>query len=92
MEHDAYVEVTIENIPKSALVIRKTDTATGAPLANAWFRVRYLGGTSGSGGTVIGEYATSNNGNIIITGLDAGVYICEEISAPSGYVMDTGAT
>lgn len=89
IEHDTSVEVTFENIPKSALVIRKIDSDTGAPLANAWFRVRYLGGTSGSGGTIIGEYATSSNGNIVITGLDAGTYVCEEISAPHGYVMDT---
>ena len=89
VEHDTSVEVTFENIPKSALVIRKIDSDTGAPLANAWFRVRYLGGTSGSGGTIIGEYATSSNGNIVITGLDAGTYVCEEISAPHGYVMDT---
>ena len=89
IEHDTSVEVTFENIPKSALVIRKIDSDTGAPLANAWFRVRYLGGTSGSGGTIIGEYQTSSNGNIVITGLDAGIYVCEEISAPHGYVMDT---
>ena len=89
VEHDTSVEVTFENIPKSALVIRKIDSDTGAPLANAWFRVRYLGGTSGSGGTIIGEYQTSSNGNIVITGLDAGTYVCEEISAPHGYVMDT---
>ena len=79
IEHDTTVEVTFENIPKSALVIRKIDSDTGAPLANAWFRVRYLGGTSGSGGTIIGEYATSSNGNIVITGLDAGTYVVEEI-------------
>ena len=89
VEHDTSVEVTFENIPKSALVIRKIDSDTGAPLANAWFRVRYLGGTSGSGGTIIGEYQTSSNGNIVITGLDAGTYVVEEISAPHGYVMDT---
>ncbi len=86
------MEVTFENIPKSALVIRKIDSDTGKPLANAWFRVRYLGGTSGSGGTIIGEYQTSSNGNIVITGLDAGTYVVEEISAPNGYVIDTGAT
>ena len=89
VEHDKATTVTFENIPKSALVIRKIDADTGAPLANAWFRVRYLGGTSGSGGTIIGEYQTSANGNIIVTGLDAGTYIVEEISAPHGYVMDT---
>ncbi len=89
VEHDKAVEVTFENIPKSALVIRKIDSDTGAPLANAWFRVRYLGGTSGSGGTIIGEYNTSANGNIIVTNLDAGTYIIEEINAPDGYVIDT---
>ncbi len=51
--------------------------------------MRYLGGTSGSGGTIIGEYQTSANGNIIVTGLEAGTYICEEINAPNGYVIDT---
>lgn len=89
VEHDKAVEVTFENIPKSALVIRKIDSDTGAPLANAWFRVRYLGGTSGSGGTIIGEYSTSANGNIVVTDLDAGTYIIEEINAPEGYVIDT---
>ena len=89
VEHDKAVEVTFENIPKSALVIRKIDSDTGAPLANAWFRVRYLGGTSGSGGTIIGEYNTSANGNIVVTGLDAGTYIVEEVNAPDGYVIDT---
>lgn len=89
VEHDKGSTITFENTPKSALVIRKIDAASGAPLANAWFRVRYLGGTSGSGGTIIGEYQTSANGNIIVTGLQAGTYICEEINAPNGYVMDT---
>lgn len=89
VEHDKGSTITFENIPKSALVIRKIDAASGAPLANAWFRVRYLGGTSGSGGTIIGEYQTSANGNIIVTGLEAGTYICEEINAPNGYVMNT---
>ena len=89
VEHDKGSTITFENIPKSALVIRKIDADTGAPLVNAWFRVRYLGGTSGSGGTIVGEYQTSNNGNIVITNLEAGTYVCEEISAPNGYVMDT---
>ena len=48
-------------------------------------------GTSGTGGTVIGEYHTSSNGTIVVTGLAAGTYVCEEISAPDGYVI-TDAT
>jgi len=75
VEHDKGNTITFENIPKSAPVIRKIDADTGAPLVNAWFRIRYLGGTS------IGEFNTSGNGNIIITGLEAGTYICGEINA-----------
>ena len=67
------------------------DSETGQPLEGAWFRIRYLGGTSGTGGTVIGEYCTSSNGTIVVTGLKAGTFVCEEISAPDGYVI-TGAT
>ena len=89
VEHDKTATVTFENIPKSALIIRKIDSDTGKPLASAWFRVRYLGGTSGSGGTIIAERQTSSNGNIILTNLEAGTYIVEEINAPNGYVMDT---
>ncbi len=88
VEHDKTAVVTFENIPKSALIIRKIDAETGKPLVGAWFRIRYLGGTSGSGGTIIAERETSSNGNIILTGLEAGTYIVEEINAPDGYVID----
>ena len=83
--------LTFENTPLSAIIIRKVDSESGQPLEGAWFRIRYLGGTSGTGGTVIGEYRTSNNGTIVVTGLKAGTYVCEEISAPDGYVI-TDAT
>ena len=83
--------LTFENVPLSAIIIRKVDSETGQPLEGAWFRIRYLGGTSGTGGAVIGEYRTSSNGTIVVTGLKAGTYVCEEISAPDGYVI-TDAT
>ena len=83
--------LTFENTPLSAIIIRKVDSESGQPLEGAWFRIRYLGGTSGTGGTVIGEYHTSSNGTIVVTGLKAGTYVCEEISAPDGYVI-TDAT
>ena len=83
--------LTFENTPLSAIVIRKVDSESGQPLEGAWFRIRYLGGTSGTGGTVVGEYKTSSNGTIVATGLKAGTYVCEEISAPDGYVI-TDAT
>ena len=82
-----------ENTPLSAIIIRKVDSESGQPLEGAWFRIRYLGGTSGTGGTVVGEYKTSSNGTIVATGLKAGTYVCEEISAPDGYVItDAAAT
>ena len=83
--------LTFENMPLSAIIIRKVDSESGQPLEGAWFRIRYLGGTSGTGGTVVGEYKTSSNGSIVATGLKAGTYVCEEISAPDGYVI-TDAT
>ena len=83
--------LTFENTPLSAIIIRKVDSESGQPLEGAWFRIRYLGGTSGTGGTVIGEYRSSSNGTIVVTGLKAGTYVCEEISAPDGYVI-TDAT
>ena len=83
--------LTFENTPLSAIIIRKVDSESGQPLEGAWFRIRYLGGTSGTGGTVVGEIKTSQNGTAILTGLAAGSYVCEEISAPDGYVI-TDAT
>ena len=83
--------LTFENTPLSAIIIRKVDSESGQPLEGAWFRIRYLGGTSGTGGTVIGECRTSSNGTIVVTGLKAGTYVCEEISAPDGYVITDAA-
>ena len=80
-------ELTFENVPLSGLVIKKVDADTGKVLQGAKFRVRYLSGTSGSGGTVIGEYTTSANGTIVITRLEAGTYVIEETKAPDGFII-----
>lgn len=79
--------VTFENTPLSAIIVKKVDANTGDPLQGAWFRVRFLGGVSGTGGTVIAERQTSSNGTFVLTGLKAGTYVVEEISAPNGYVL-----
>ena len=78
-----------ENRPLSALVVFKYDAKTGAALQGAEFQVRYLGGTSGTGGTVIGTYTTSENGAFVVTGLKAGTYIVEETKASPYYSIDT---
>lgn len=74
--------LTFENTPLSALIIKKVDADSGTMLQGAKFRVRYLGGTSSTGGTIIGEYTTSFNGTIVIAGLKAGTYVVEENKSP----------
>ncbi len=81
--------LTFENIPLSALVVWKYDSVTGEAVQGAVFQVKYLGGTSGTGGTVIGTYKTSANGSFTVTGLKAGTYIVEELASDSGHVMDS---
>ena len=81
--------LTFENIPLSALVVWKYDSVTGEAVPNAVFQVKYLTGTSGTGGTVIGTYKTSANGSFTVTGLREGTYIVEELASDSGHVIDT---
>lgn len=81
--------LTFENIPLSALVVWKYDSVTGEAVSNAVFQVKYLTGTSGTGGTVIGIYKTSANGSFTLTGLREGTYIVEELASDSGHVIDS---
>ena len=81
--------LTFENIPLSALVVWKYDSVTGVAVQGAVFQVKYLTGTSGTGGTVIGTYKTSANGSFTVTGLKEGTYIVEELASDSGHVIDT---
>ena len=88
MEADQDKTITFENQPLNSLIIKKVDATDGHVLQGAKFRVRYFEGVTGTGGTTIGEYETSANGTIVITGLKAGTYIIEETHAPAGYVID----
>ena len=81
--------LTFENIPLSALVVWKYDSVTGEAVSNAVFQVKYLTGTSGTGGTVIGTYKTSANGSFTVTSLREGTYIVEELASDSGHIIDT---
>ena len=58
---------------------------THEALPGATFQLRFLGGTSGTGGTVIGQKTTGRNGTAIWTGLTAGTYILEEVDPADGY-------
>ena len=71
-------------------MVYKRDSVTGDAIPGCLFQLRYLGGeTSGSGGTVIGTYQTSQNGSFTVTGLKVGYYICEELESDSGHVIDS---
>ena len=77
--------LTFENVPLNAIVVHKTDSVTGEALGGATFQLRYLGGTSGTGGTMIGQKVTGSNGMAIWTGLKPGSYIVEEVDPADGY-------
>ena len=78
-----------QNTPLSSIVIWKYDSENSQPIEGARFQLRYLGGQSGTGGTVVGVYETSANGAIVITGLERGTYIAEEIASDDNHVIDT---
>lgn len=82
-------EITIENIAKNSIVIKKVDADTGEALAGAHFSISIIsdGNSSGTHGTTIANVITNHNGVAVVTGLKAGGYIIEETKAPIGYVM-----
>ena len=77
--------VTFRNEPLNAIAVEKYDSVTGLPVEGATFRLRYLSGTSGTGGTIIGTKTTGANGSAIWTELEAGTYVVEEVSPAPGY-------
>ena len=77
--------VTFQNEPLNAIIVEKYDSVTGEALPGCTFQLRYLSGTSGTGGTVIGQKVTGKNGTAIWTGLKAGTYVLEEVDPADGY-------
>ncbi len=78
----------IPNYPLNSIVIKKTDANTSELLAGAAFEVRKVSeDISGNSGTIIGRYTTDKSGIIVITGLDAGAYIVEEVNPPTNYLL-----
>ena len=77
--------LTFQNTPLNAIVVEKYDSVTHEALPGCTFQLRFLGGTSGTGGTTIGQKVTGKNGTAIWTGLTAGTYIAEEVDPADGY-------
>ena len=77
--------VTFENTPKNCIIVEKYDSVTHEALAGCTFQLRYLAGTSGTGGTVIGQKVTGKNGIAMWTGLEPGSYVVEEVDPADGY-------
>ncbi len=81
--------VRFQNTPLSALIVWKYDSVTKEPVEGAVFQVKYMSGTSGTGGTVIGTYKTGPGGSFTINRLKAGAYTVEELASDGDHVMDT---
>ena len=83
-----YIGEEIPNYPLNSLVIKKTDAITSEMLEGAAFEVRKVSeDISGNSGTIIGRYTTDSSGIIVITGLEAGAYLIEEVQAPANYLI-----
>ena len=70
------------NLVKPGIHLFKIDAETKEPLPNARFRVSLVGGTYSK------EFTTDASGEIDLTDLEPGSYICEEITAPEHYLID----
>lgn len=90
LKGDDNAELTFKDTPLSAIIVMKKDGVNGKALPGATFQLRYLGGTSGTGGTVIGEKVTDQNGVCTWTSLKAGTYIVEEVKPAPGYNIVEG--
>ena len=83
-----YIGEEIPNYPLNSLVIKKIDAITSEMLEGAAFEVRKVSeDISGNSGTIIGRYTTDSSGIIVITGLEAGAYLIEEVQAPTNYLI-----
>ena len=67
---------------KGSLTINKTDADTGKSLAGVTYRLY------DSAGNKIADATTGANGKAVFSDLPLGSYTYQEISAPSGYVVD----
>ena len=69
------------DMPNGALVVTKTDAASGAVLAGATFEL------TNASGTVVATQTTDADGAAHFDNLPAGNYTVREINAPTGYLV-----
>ena len=88
------LEMDFWNSRQGALVVRKQDAETKAPLGGVEFKITYADGrpvdTANGQVSSAGQYFTDDNGEIRISGITGTLIVTEEKSAP-GYVIDPNA-
>ena len=88
------LEMEFWNSRQGALVVRKQDAETKAPLGGVEFKIAYADGrpvdTANGQISSAGQYFTDDNGEIRISGITGTVIVTEEKAAP-GYVIDPNA-
>lgn len=76
-------EITLRNSIKPTLRLVKSDSVTKGPMEGVTFELRVTDGQK------IGDFVTDENGEILVTGLQAGVnYTIKEIATLPGYILD----
>ena len=70
------------NYVKPGIHLKKLDSITMQPLANARFRITQVGGDYSK------EFTTDINGEVDLEGLEPGSYTVVELAAPEGYLID----
>lgn len=89
-KHQVYVEdfkvtlLQLDNYEQASFVIEKVDAQSKIPLAGAEFGLYAMNGEQ------IGDtFITDKSGKASLTGIEPGWYIVKELTAPTGYVLNT---
>ena len=88
LEAGKITTIQFVNQKKPTLKIVKLDSVVNERLSNATFRVLHK---PDSGNTLIGEYSTNADGEILLENILPGRYLIEETIAPDGYNIDTAS-
>lgn len=76
------IKLTITNVPKQSLIIKKIAADSGAKLSGAVFNI-----VNSQGQLVSQNLVTGSDGSVVAYGLPAGEYNLIEVKAPAGYQL-----